>query len=56
LGHKSLLITQHYVELYGHICGNNKPERFIIKIAEPKEEWISLFDEGWTFKKRDEEN
>jgi len=55
LGHKSLLTTQHYVELYTQIYGDNKAEQFITKIAATKEERITLMNDGWTFIKNDDE-
>jgi len=53
LGHKSILTTQHYVEIYSQIYGNDKPDQFITKIAVTKEERITLLDDGRTFIKND---
>ena len=56
LGHKSLLTTQHYVEIYNQIYANNTPEQFITKIAVTKEERNALLNDGWTFIKNDGED
>lgn len=53
LGHKSLLTTQRYVELYCQIYDTNKPDQFITKIAATKQERIKLINDGWTFIKND---
>ena len=56
LGHKSIMTTQRYVELYEEIYGNDKPDHFITKIASIKEERIALLNDGWTFIKNDGED
>ncbi len=53
LGHRSLLTTQRYVELYCQIYDTNKPDQFITKIAATKQERIKLINDGWTFIKND---
>ena len=53
LGHKSLLTTQRYVEIYNQIYDINAPDQFISKIAVTKEERIVLLNDGWTFIKND---
>ena len=53
LGHRSILTTQQYVEIYSQIYSNDKPDQFITKIAVTKEERIALLDDGWTFIKND---
>lgn len=53
LGHRSLLTTQRYVELYSQIYDINKPDQFITKIAATKEERCALINDGWTFVKND---
>ncbi len=56
LGHKSIMTTQRYVELYEEIYGYDKPEHFIAKIASTKEERVTLLNDGWTFIKNDGED
>ena len=53
LGHKSLLTTQRYIELYNEIYGINESNQFITKIATTKQERIELMNDGWTFIKDD---
>jgi integrase len=54
LGHRNLMTTQRYVELYCQIYDTNQPDQFITKIAATKEERINLINDGWTFIKNDE--
>ena len=56
LGHKSLLTTQRYIELYSQIYGNSEPDQFITKIASTKEERITLMNDGWNFIKNDQDD
>jgi integrase len=53
LGHKSLMTTQRYLEIYAQIYGTNQPDKFVTKIAATKEERITLINDGWTFIKND---
>jgi integrase len=53
LGHKSLMTTQRYLEIYAQIYGTDKPDQFVTKIAVTKEERITLINDGWTFIKND---
>jgi len=53
LGHRSLMTTQRYVELYCQLYDTNEPDQFITKIAATKEERITLINDGWTFIKND---
>ncbi|MCK4884879.1 tyrosine-type recombinase/integrase, partial [Candidatus Bathyarchaeota archaeon] len=53
LGHKSLLTTQKYVEIYSQIYDSNTPDQFISKVAVTKEERCTLLNDGWTFIKND---
>jgi len=53
LGHKSLLTTQRYIDLYNQIYGINESNQFITKIAVTKEERIELMNDGWAFIKDD---
>lgn len=56
LGHKSLLTTQRYIELYCQIYGTNQSDQFVTKIAGTKEERIELIDDGWEYIKNDGED
>jgi len=56
LGHKSLLTTQRYVEIYNQIYDSNAPDQFISKVAVTKEERCTLLNDGWTFIKNDGED
>jgi len=56
MGHKSLLTTQRYVEIYCQIYDNEKPNQFITKIAKLKEERCKLINDGWEFIKNDEDD
>ncbi|WGM90184.1 MAG: tyrosine-type recombinase/integrase [Candidatus Bathyarchaeum tardum] len=53
MGHKSLLTTQRYVEIYCQLYDSGKPTQFITKIATTKKERCSLINEGWEFIKND---
>jgi integrase/predicted RNA-binding Zn-ribbon protein involved in translation (DUF1610 family) len=53
LGHKSLMTTQRYLEIYAQIYGTDQPDQFVTKIAATKEERINLINDGWTFIKND---
>ena len=46
LGHKSLMTTQRYVEIYNQIYGDSTTGQFITKIALTKEQRITLLDDG----------
>ena len=54
LGHKSLMTTQRYVEIYNQIYGDSTTGQFITKIALTKEQRITLLDDGWAFIKNDD--
>ena len=56
LGHRSLMTTQRYVELYSQIYDSDKPNQFITKIAVTKEERCALINDGWTFIKNDRDD
>jgi len=49
MGHKSLLTTQRYVEIYCQIYASEEPNQFITKIAVTKEERCELINDGWEF-------
>ena len=53
LVHKSLLTTQIYVEMYTQIYGDIKPERYVSKVAETKEQKLQLINDGWEFVQKD---
>lgn len=53
LGHKSLMTTQRYLEIYAQIYGTDQPDQFVTKIAATKEERINLMNDGWEFIKND---
>ena len=53
LGHKSLLTTQIYVEMYTQIYGDIKPEHYISKVAETKEQKLQFINDGWEFVQKD---
>lgn len=53
LFHKSLLTTQIYVEMYTQIYGDIKPERYVSKVAEIKEQKLRLINDGWEFVQKD---
>ena len=53
LGHKSLLTTQRYVEVYSQIYASEESNQFITKIAATKEERCELINDGWEFIKSD---
>jgi len=49
LGHKSLMTTQRYVELYHEVYGNLKPENYICEIASTIQEAKKLVEHGFKF-------
>ena len=53
LGHRNLMTTQRYVELYCQLFDTNQPDQFITKIAATKEERCELINDGWEFIKSD---
>ncbi len=63
LGHRSIMNTQRYVELYIEMYGNLQPENYVSKVATTKEErkmfiesgfeWVGQDNDGLTyFRKR----
>jgi hypothetical protein len=52
MGHKSLLTTQHYLEIYEQLYDSESNE-FITKIVSTKKERIELMNDGWDFIKND---
>ena len=56
LGHKCIDTTMRYVELYKQIYSDHRPGQFITKIAETKEERISLINDGWDLVDKDGED
>ena len=59
LGHRSIMNTQRYVELYTEIYGNLQPENYVSKVASTKEErkmfiesgfeWVGQDNDGLTY-------
>jgi integrase len=47
LGHKSIMTTQIYVELYEEIYGDLKPENFISAVASTQKERRQLIESGF---------
>jgi len=53
IGHKSLLTTQRYVEVYCQVYASEEVNQFVTKIADMKEERCKLINDGWEFIKND---
>jgi len=49
LGHKSLLTTQRYIELYTEICGDLKPEQYVCETASTVKEAKQLVEAGYEY-------
>lgn len=49
LGHKSILTTQRYVDIYPEIYGNIQPEDYICEIASKVEEAKKLVETGFEY-------
>jgi hypothetical protein len=49
LGHKSLLTTQRYIELYTEIYGDLKPEQYVCETASTVKEAKQLIEAGYEF-------
>ncbi len=49
LGHKSIMTTQRYVDLYEEIYGNLKPENYICETASTIQEAKKLIEQGFEY-------
>ena len=49
LGHKSLLTTQRYIELYTEIYGDLKPEQYVCETASTVKEAKQLIEAGYEY-------
>jgi len=49
LGHKSLLTTQRYIELYTEIYGDLKPDQYVCETASTVKEAKQLLEAGFEF-------
>jgi hypothetical protein len=49
LGHKSIMTTQRYVDLYTEIYGDLKPKKCICEIALNAQEAKKLFEQGFKY-------
>jgi len=49
LGHKSIMTTQRYVDLYEEIYGNLKPENYICETASTIQEVKKLIEQGFEY-------
>ena len=49
LGHKSLLTTQRYIELYTEIYGDLKPEQYVCETASTVKEAKQLIEAGYKY-------
>ena len=56
MGHRSILTTQIYLDVYEEIYGSNSITEFVTKIASTKEERIALINEGLDLVERDGED
>jgi len=49
LGHKSVMTTQIYVELYEEIYGDMKPENYVCETASTVKEAKKLIEQGYEY-------
>jgi hypothetical protein len=49
LGHKSIMTTQRYVELYTEIYGDLKPEQYVCETASSVKEAKRLVESGFEY-------
>ena len=49
LGHRSLLTTQRYIELYTEIYGDLKPEQYVCETASTVKEAKQLIESGYEY-------
>jgi len=49
LGHRSIMTTQRYVELYDEIYGDLKPENYVCETASNVKEAKKLIEQGFTY-------
>jgi len=49
LGHKSLLTTQRYIELYTEIYGDLKPDQYVCETASTVKEAKQLIESGYEY-------
>ena len=49
LGHRNIMNTQTYVELYTEIYGDLKPENYICEIAQDTKEAKKLIEHGFEY-------
>jgi len=49
LGHKSLLTTQRYIELYTEIYGDLKPDQYVCETASTVKEAKQLIEAGYEY-------
>lgn len=49
LGHKSIMTTQRYVDLYEEIYGNLKPDNFTCETASTIKEAKKLIEQGFEY-------
>jgi hypothetical protein len=49
LGHKSLLTTQRYIELYTEIYGDLKPDQYVCETALTVKEAKQLIEAGYEY-------
>ena len=49
LGHKSIMTTQRYVDLYEEIYGDFKPDSFICEVASTAKDAKKLIEQGFEY-------
>lgn len=49
LGHKSIMTTQRYVELYEEIYGDLKPDSYICETASGAKDAMKLIEQGFEY-------